>query len=197
MPGVPMHPTLRTRRLLFRRFGPEDATVLADLDADPEVIRWVHSGPPPTVVTYRDEILPQWIGQYGGPALGILAAHERATGEFVGWFHLQPENDDTAVQDLGFRLHRRFWGRGLATEGGCALVSYGFLVQQCERITAHCLCGNLASIRVLEKCGLRRTRKFEVDASLLPGADEAFRQAWRFELSVEEVDPRTGLRATD
>jgi hypothetical protein len=57
--------------------------------------------------------------------------------------------------EVGWELHRAFWGRGLATEGGRASVRYGFETVGLERIISVTMATNAASRRVMEKCGLR------------------------------------------
>ena len=66
---------------------------------------------------------------------------------FVGWWTLQPAHgpdqpDDPGVADLGYRLVRRHWGRGLAAEGARELVHYGFEEVGLARIIAQTLTVN-------------------------------------------------------
>jgi [ribosomal protein S5]-alanine N-acetyltransferase len=56
--------------------------------------------------------------------------------------------------EVGWELHREFWGRGLATEGGRAALAYGFEVVGLERIISVARADNAASRRVMAKCGL-------------------------------------------
>jgi ribosomal-protein-alanine N-acetyltransferase len=57
--------------------------------------------------------------------------------------------------DLGYMLARKVWKRGLATEVAYALVNAGFRELRLRRISSTVDVRNLASIRVLEKAGLR------------------------------------------
>jgi RimJ/RimL family protein N-acetyltransferase len=57
--------------------------------------------------------------------------------------------------EVGWELHREFWGRGLATEGGRAGVHYGFEVVGLDRIISATMATNAPSRRVMEKGGLR------------------------------------------
>jgi RimJ/RimL family protein N-acetyltransferase len=56
--------------------------------------------------------------------------------------------------EVGWELDPSVWGRGLATEGGRAAVRYGFQVVGLERIVSATVPANVASRRVMEKCGL-------------------------------------------
>lgn len=85
--------------------------------------------------------------------------------DFVGWWILRPARfpdrpDNPAVADLGYRLLRRHWGNGLATEGARELVRYGFEDVGLERIIAQTMSVNAASRAVLERTGLTYVRCF-------------------------------------
>jgi RimJ/RimL family protein N-acetyltransferase len=88
---------------------------------------------------------------------GRWVAIEKATGRWVGRIGLSeilgwPGPDKIEV---GWELHREFWGRGLATEGGKACMGYGFEVAGVPRIMSATMAANTASRRVMDKCGLR------------------------------------------
>ena len=148
---------LETDRLVLRRFTADDAGLIVELDADPEVRRYVQLEP-----TTREEadndILPAWLGYYERFAgYGFWAAIERASGEFIGWFHLRPGLTDGRHDEpeLGYRLRRASWGRGYATEGSRALVEKAFTELGARRVWAETMTVNAASRRVMEKARLR------------------------------------------
>jgi RimJ/RimL family protein N-acetyltransferase len=62
--------------------------------------------------------------------------------------------------ELGYRLQRQAWGRGLATEGGRALVRYAFEELDEPAVDACADPGNAASIKVMEKCGMQHAGRF-------------------------------------
>ena len=67
------------------------------------------------------------------------------------------------MAELGYRLRRAYWGRGLATEGSRALVAYGFDRLGLRRIVAQTMTVNAASRRVMEKAGLAYVRTFHLE----------------------------------
>lgn len=148
---MPVH--LRTERLELRPLTGDDLDDLAALNGDPEVMRHIPSGPS-TREQVRDEVLPRLLSYRGD--FGFWAAVDRATGDFLGWFHFRPPSGPEPGIELGYRLHRRSWGRGYATEGSRALIRRGFTELGVERVLADTLAVNTASRRVLEKVGLRR-----------------------------------------
>lgn len=153
-------PRILTARLVLRPLAAEDVDHLVALDSDPEVRRHVDQPEAPS----REEALarlPRLLERFGaGGEPAFRAAEERRDGSFCGWFHLRPLDDDPAALDLGYRLRRDRWGRGLASEGARALVERAFGVLGAERVVAHALEANAASRRVLEKVGLRERARY-------------------------------------
>ena len=148
---------LRTDRLLLRRFTPDDLDALYELDGDPDVIRWTNlDGRRAPYAFYRAVLLPRNLAcDETHPGYGYRAAEEKATGGWLGWFHFRPARADPDEIELGYRLRKSAWGRGYATEGAQALVRQGFGELGTARVTATALAANRASVRVMEKAGLR------------------------------------------
>ena len=165
----------------MRQFTLDDAPLLYALDSDPEVMRYISKGVPTPLEKITGKVLPKWLRYYEtSDHLGFWAAHERASGDFIGWFHLRPDRFAPEEMELGYRLMRRFWGRGYATEGACALVEKAFTDWGIDRVVAATLVDNTASQRVMEKCGLRFETQFTYPESLLPGWTVAERKAVKY-----------------
>jgi RimJ/RimL family protein N-acetyltransferase len=187
-----MHPHtfLETERLLFRRFTLEDARLLYELDSDPEVMRFISHGVPTPLERIERELLPRWLRFYEEHThLGFWAAHEKAGGDFLGWFHLRPDRYTAGEQEVGYRLKRSAWGQGYATEGTRALIVKAFAAWGIAKLSSRTLVGNTASRRVMEKAGLRFEEDFVYEASLLPGWSEEERRAVKYGLRREDFRP--------
>lgn len=156
---------LQTARLSLRQFTVADVGNLVELDSDPEVMQFLTGGLPTPRAEIEDVILPAWLEYYAvGPLVGFWAAEDRATGEFLGWFHLRPgEGHADDEPELGYRLCRRAWGRGLATEGSRALVDLAFAEGTARRVVAETMVVHGASRRVMEKIGMKVVRVFRAD----------------------------------
>jgi [ribosomal protein S5]-alanine N-acetyltransferase len=169
-----MAPVLQTERLLLRPFAEDDAPALLAMDRDPEVMRYIGPYALPDENSYRERIRDYFQPYYArSPHFGFWAAEEKSTGLFIGWFHLRPAIDYRFAAeagfgpgefDVGYRLMQSAWGKGYATEITRALVDRGLALSEVKAIVACVLVENQASIRVLEKAGLRRMSEF-----LLPG----------------------------
>lgn len=158
-----MKPTLSTKHLVLRPFRADDARNLCDLDADPEVRRFVDQPEPPTLEHCESVVSRIRAIDEATPEVGFWIAEERGT--FIGWFHLKPPREGEPAEpgdlEIGYRLMRSAWGRGLATEGSRALVARAFGTLHAPRVTAVVLEGNAASIRVIEKLGMQEWRRWE------------------------------------
>ncbi|MEV1012791.1 GNAT family N-acetyltransferase [Micromonospora sp. NPDC049801] len=187
--------SVSTERLRMRRLTMADVDAFVELDGDPEVMRFLTGGVATPMETIRDEELPRLIAQYEGhPGLGRWAALDRASGEFLGWFALDPSADGTEAE-LGYRLRRAAWGRGLATEGSRALVRYALDVVGVRRVWAQTMAVNERSRRVMEKAGLRYVRTFHLDFDdPIPGTEQG---EVEYELLAADVaqDRPAALRA--
>jgi RimJ/RimL family protein N-acetyltransferase len=156
---------LETERLQLRRFTMDDVDLLVELDSDPAVMRYITGGRPTARAEIETDILPWWLAAYERtPGYGFWAAIEKASGAFIGWFHLRPADEDKPDElELGYRLCTSAWGQGYATEGSRALLERAFRELGAERVTAGTMAVNTASRRVMEKAGLRYLRTFRAD----------------------------------
>ncbi len=174
--GEKMRIFLETERLILRQFTDKDTRNLFELDSDPEVTRFTpQAGQPPDYTVIQTRILPKFLTYYEKyEGYGVWAALEKSSQAFIGWFFLRPAVEASYFNpilanptdvELGYRLRKAFWGKGYATEGARALVVKGFSELGAQRIVAPALSANVASIRVLEKSGLKLQHQF-VDETL-------------------------------
>jgi len=165
---------LETDRILLRRLTEADAELLCQLDSDPEVMRYLNGGFPTPPDVMRDTILPAWLRHYERPGeFGYWAAEDKTAGDFLGWFALHPSDGRPSSDvEIGYRLRRSAWGRGLATEGARALLRKGFEQPEVARIFGTTYEENFGSRRVMEKAGMTLVRRYRPEPSGLasPGS---------------------------
>lgn len=145
-----MKKKLETQRLYLREFTLDDAALILELNSDPEVIRY--TGDPHPCITIEDAkriladiILPQYKNN-----IGRWAVHLKSTNEFIGWCGLK---DVVGEIDLGYRYHKKYWGKGYATEAAKAVLDYGISLKL-QNIIGRASILNSASVHVLQKIGL-------------------------------------------
>jgi RimJ/RimL family protein N-acetyltransferase len=178
---------LKTDRLVLGDFTEADAGLIYELNSDPEVMWFLTGGEPTPREVVSGRIIPFFLSFHErGDGLGFWAARTRASGEFVGWFHLRPAEDGSV--ELGYRLRRATWNRGYATEGSRALIRKCFTDLGVDRVVAHTMAVNRPSRKVMEKCGLTLVRSYHSpDTPAIPGADQG---------EVEYALTRTRWQAT-
>jgi ribosomal-protein-alanine N-acetyltransferase len=153
-----------TERLILREIVPEDETGFWELDSDPEVHRFLGNKPVTDIEQIRT-VIKSVRQQYIDNGIGRWAMIEKKTGAFIGWTGLKLVKDVTNghvnFHDVGYRLIRKYWGQGFATESAKASVDYGFGGMGLERIYGVTEVGNVASRGVLEKSGLKWLETYE------------------------------------
>lgn len=150
-----MFDRLDTERMALRGVTLSDVDHLVALDADPMVMRYINGGHP-SARAEVEEIVRRSVGHR-------WVAFERSSAAFLGWFSLRPIDPGGRSRELGYRLRRDAWGRGLATEGARALIVMAFAGTEVDGIRAQTMTVNTASRRVMERCGLRYVRTFHAD----------------------------------
>jgi len=145
---------LETDRLLLREFVEDDAESFFKLNNYPEVVRFVPDKPLLNVEQARQTLIDHPIADYRRYGFGRGACILKSTGEQIGFAGLK-YLDELGEVDVAYRLLPAHWGQGLATEVALASVHYGFAALGLKRIIGLVMPKNIASVRVLEKTGLR------------------------------------------
>jgi RimJ/RimL family protein N-acetyltransferase len=182
--------TLHTARLSLVPLADEHLQFEIELDSDPEVMRYI-SGRALSPAEVEQAHRRRLAAAADVPGLGFWAGF--ADDDFVGWWILRPPTgpDQPRVAgeaDLGYRVLRRNWRRGYASEGARELIRYGFEDVGLDRIFAQTMAINAASRATMAAVGLTFTRAFvsgEPYDDLIPGAEqgeveyEVTRTTWR------------------
>ena len=159
---------LLTKHLRLSPCCPADRADFIALEQDPDVMRFLSGGHPVDRAKAGPDasfLMPE------GNEPHVWTARRMDNGAFVGWFCLWPESETLA--ELGYRLARGEWGRGLASEGAAALIGWGFENGGYDRIVATTMAVNLGSRRVMEKIGMTYARTGHGEwADPIPGCEQ-------------------------
>ncbi len=142
-----------TARLNLREFVKADFQAIHAYSSDPRVTRYLFFGPrdEDSTADYLDGLLAS---QLERPRIRFeLAVQEIASGRVIGACDLS--FIERGVVDLGYMLGIDNWGKGYATEIALALVDGAFFDLRADRVISTVDINNGASIRVLEKIGMR------------------------------------------
>jgi RimJ/RimL family protein N-acetyltransferase len=146
---------LRTERLLLRQWRDDDVGPLHEIYVQPEYLATMPAKTRDETRAEVDRAQRSW--EEGGYCQ--WAACEAATGRLIGRIGIQRHHDwplaDRPVPEVGWVLHRDWWGRGLATEGGrAALEEWRAQLPDEPRLYSFTTPGNRRSRAVMERLGL-------------------------------------------
>lgn len=145
-----------TDRIFLREITLDDAAAMFEMDADPEVHTYLGKSPIQMMdqAVHQIQYIRQQYIDYG---IGRWAIVDKQSGEFVGWGGLKFRTDELNgyhnFYEVGYRLLRRFWGQGFATEAAAATLKYASEKLKLNTVYAMANVENKASKNVLLKCG--------------------------------------------
>ena len=145
-----------TKRTVLRRFSEGDVAPMFAVFGDPDVMRF---GDGPQSVDWVRRWIEQALERYGlcgfGPWAVILRESDKAIG-YCGLFRFDDINGQPEVE-LGYRIAKKYWDRGLATETAMAVRDISFEQFGLKRLISLIDPDNRRSIRVAEKVGMVHT----------------------------------------
>jgi len=156
---------IETERLIIRDLEEHDAKGIFALDSDPEVHEYLGKKPIQTLKE-AEEIITYIRNQYIENGIGRWAVIDKETDDFIGWTGLKYEKGlrkEFNYYDLGYRLRKKYWGKGIATETAIESLKYGFEKLNVKEIGAAADINHLASNKILTKVGLKLIDTFEYD----------------------------------
>ncbi len=117
---------LETKRLIVKTPELSDLDNLITLRSDPDVMKYTGDD-----VQDKEEVkeaLVFFISYYNKHGMGFFSVFEKETNSFVGQaglFHLLFDDTQSEIE-IAYRLHKKFWGKGYATELAKAIIQWGF-----------------------------------------------------------------------
>lgn len=151
---------LETERTYLRHLTTDDAENFYNLNLNHEVLKFTGDEPFKNIED-AENFLSNY-DQHKKYGVGRLAVIEKITDKFIGWCGLKysPEDDE---YDIGFRFFQDYWNKGFATETALKCVQYRFSDLNIENIVGRAMKENTASIKVLEKIGMKFKKTFDFD----------------------------------
>jgi ribosomal-protein-alanine N-acetyltransferase len=143
----------QTPRLVIREFTPADEKLSLIMDEDERLTQYVKKRSPAEAKQVFKDTLKDYKNKTG---MGRWAIFNKADNDFIGVCMLKPSESDGDKIELGYRLHFKYWGQGIATELTKALIAYGFNKIGLSEICAVTHPQNAASQKVLLKAGFER-----------------------------------------
>ncbi len=147
-----------SQRLYVQPFTKDDADIFFALNGDAEIMQYIRE---PKSKEESDAFLEENLKFYNShPGLGRFAVFTKDDNSFAGTFSLLSVNNSEQIH-LGYALLKQFQGKGLATELVKASLEYVFVTIANETIQALTVAENIASQKVLLKCGFTFTHTMD------------------------------------
>lgn len=180
---------IESARLTLRRIEHPDFDFFVELNADPEVVRYLPHGKPRSAeesLAWLQSVLRS----YADLGLGQLAVSRKSDGALIGrcglsdlaveavagvagvprgWYQRDeapPGAELLFERELGYTFHRSSWGQGYASEAARCVFEHARDVLQLPRVVSLIHPENVRSLRVAQRFGVRREDTVEVRSRL-------------------------------
>jgi RimJ/RimL family protein N-acetyltransferase len=143
---------LETKRTILRRLTKDDALDFYKLNLDEEVLKYTGDKPFEDISSATDFLLNY--DQFEKYRVGRMAVVSKEELKFIGWCGIKFDSNKNEF-DIGFRFYRKYWNKGFATETAKKCLEFGFDQLKIKRVVGRAMEENTASIKVLEKLGMK------------------------------------------
>ena len=156
---------IQTPRLMLRPWKAEDLPAFRALNADPDVMRHF-----PSVLTAEesDTLAASIQTRTRNQGFGLLALEIPGVTAFAGFVGLNVPSFDSSLVEIGWRLHKKCWGHGFATEAAAAVMEVGFSRLGMKSICSFTAVVNTSSERVMQRLGMEHRPEKDFNHPALP-----------------------------
>ncbi|ASV56737.1 acetyltransferase, GNAT family [Lelliottia jeotgali] len=151
---------IKTPRLTLRQWSSDDLAPFADLNGDPEAMRFF-----PATLTREesDTLVARFREGITERGWGFWAVELTQTGEFVGCVGLHPQPDKFPFSpciEIGWRLAKSFWHQGFAQEAATACLTYAANELHLDEVVSFTTIHNLPSEQLMQRLGMEKRGEF-------------------------------------
>jgi ribosomal-protein-alanine N-acetyltransferase len=179
---------LFNERLKLRLIEFSDLNAIHNLHSLPETDQYNTLGIPESIAVTKKVITPLISDNQQQNILNYsFAVEELRTGTFIGLLGFKLGSKKYSNVEVYYKLNKAYWGNGYATEAVNLVLDFGFKNLKLHRITAGCAIDNIASIKVLEKVGMKREGHAKQTLPLKSGWSD------NYEYAILETDERKNV----
>lgn len=159
---------IETKRLILRSWREVDILPFADINRDKEVMEYL-----PKCLSLEETVqfYNRIVDEHNAYGYGLYAVDAKSDGKFIGYVgfhHFDFDAEFSPGVEIGWRLARKYWGQGYATEAAKACIGYAQRNRLFNEIYSFTTVCNHRSERVMQKIGMDR-KGFFSHPSLLRG----------------------------
>lgn len=148
-------PNFESSRVLLRHWQDQDLPSWIEMNSDPETMIFF---PRPRTAEESTESFEKLRSNLMVNEYGLWAAEEKSSGMFMGFVGISwqevPTLAEPKCQEIGWRLAKKFWGNGYATEAARVVLDYAIETLKVEELYSITSVLNTPSINVMKKIGL-------------------------------------------
>lgn len=153
---------IETERLYLRQWQASDFAVFAEINADPEVMKYFPKLLTPKVSDIIASKCQQLIANQGWGLWAVsLKDRSKENGAFIGFVGLNDTHADMSFApavEIAWRLHKDYWRQGYATEAARAALNFAFTELSLDEVVSFTAVINKRSQLVMERLGMMNTR---------------------------------------
>lgn len=154
---------IETERLILRQWKESDRKIFSELNADPENMKFF---PRPFNEEESHSFIDKTIEIIDRDGYGLFAIVVKETNQFIGFTGLAVpsyETHFTPCTEIGWRIHKDFWGKGFATEAARGVLEFAFNTLQLNEIVSFTSHFNTPSINVMKRIGMIHDQNGDFD----------------------------------
>ncbi|MDN5561941.1 RimJ/RimL family protein N-acetyltransferase [Psychrobacter immobilis] len=153
---------IETERLYLRQWQASDFAVFAEINADPEVMKYFPKLLTPKVSDIIASKCQQLIANQGWGLWAVsLKDSTKTYDDFIGFVGLNDTHADMSFApavEIAWRLHKDYWGQGYATEAARAALNFAFTELSLDEVVSFTAVINKRSQLIMERIGMMDTR---------------------------------------
>lgn len=153
---------IETERLYLRQWQASDFAVFAEINADPEVMKYFPKLLTPKVSDIIASKCQQLIANQGWGLWAVCLKNSTKTyDDFIGFVGLNDTHADMSFApavEIAWRLHKDYWGQGYATEAARAALNFAFTELSLDEVVSFTAVINQRSQLIMERIGMMDTR---------------------------------------
>ncbi len=157
-----MKKLLETQRLLIRDYTLNDFEACHQYASDPDVSKFDFWGPnsPEDTKKFLQEVIAKRESETKRYTYEMAITLKTQPDLVIGGVGLRLKGEKSKVGDIGYVLNPKFQRQGITTEATLAIIDFGFKKLDLLVIYATCDAENIASYKVMEKCGMKKVGIF-------------------------------------
>lgn len=146
---------LESPRLIIKKFSINEVEYNIQDEMNPSLMKYIKDIQPLKETRIKsEEVAAPWSGDEGAWLIGAIRLS--SDNSYIGLVCLRYESVIDHIVEIGWRLKEEYHSQGYATEPSSMIVKYAKEVLKVNKIMAYCDNDNVASIKVMNKLGMKR-----------------------------------------